>query len=175
MEKISLTASATDAGLRLDSFLAEKAGSLSRSRAKSLIKEGAVMINGVPTDDPRKAVVEGSTYTLVLPEPIPAVPQPEDIPLEILFEDEHLIIINKASGMAVHPAPGSWDGTLVNALLFHCEGQLPGIGRQDRSGPFRPLGPVRDTRHRALIPCRYPRRAPALVRHNRRTDCPRHR
>jgi 23S rRNA pseudouridine1911/1915/1917 synthase len=134
METISLTASATDAGLRLDSFLADKAGSLSRSRAKSLIKEGAVMIDGVPTDDPRKAVVAGSTYTLALPEPVPAVPQPEDIPLEILFEDAHLIIINKASGMAVHPAPGSWDGTLVNALLFHCEGQLPGIGGVERPG-----------------------------------------
>ena len=134
METISLTATTADAGQRLDSFLADKAGSLSRSRAKTLIKEGAVTINAAPTDDPRKAVVAGSTYALALPDPVPAVPQPEDIPLEILFEDAHLIIINKASGMAVHPAPGSWDGTLVNALLFHCEGQLPGIGGVERPG-----------------------------------------
>ena len=134
MEKITLTARPEDAGLRLDSFLADRAGALSRSRAKSLIKEGAVTIDGAATDDPRKAVVAGSTYTLALPAPVPAVPQPEDIPLDILFEDEHLIIINKPSGMAVHPAPGSWDGTLVNALLHHCEGQLPGIGGVERPG-----------------------------------------
>ncbi|MEQ8320634.1 MAG: RluA family pseudouridine synthase [Rhodospirillales bacterium] len=134
MEKITFTAQGADAGLRLDSFIAEKADALSRSRAKTLIKEGAVTIDGVVTDDPRKAVVVGSTYTLALPAPVAAVPQPEDIPLDILFEDEHLIIINKPSGMAAHPAPGSWDGTLVNALLYHCEGQLPGIGGVERPG-----------------------------------------
>ena len=134
MEKITLTARPADAGLRLDSFLAEQAGTLSRSRAKALIKEGAVTIDGAATDDPRKAVVVGSVYVLALPDPVAAVPQPEDIPLDILFEDEHLIIINKPSGMAAHPAPGSWDGTLVNALLHHCEGQLPGIGGVERPG-----------------------------------------
>lgn len=134
MDKITFTAQAADAGLRLDSFLAEKAGALSRSRAKSLIKEGAVTIDGIATDDPRKAVIAGSVYALDLPAPVPAVPEPEDIPLDILFEDAHLIIINKPSGMAVHPAPGSWDGTLVNALLHHCEGQLPGIGGVERPG-----------------------------------------
>ena len=134
MEKITFTAQGADAGLRLDSFIAEKADALSRSRAKTLIKEGAVTIDGVVTDDPRKAVVVGSAYTLALPAPVAAVPQPEDIPLDILFEDEHLIIINKPSGMAAHPAPGSWDGTLVNALLYHCEGQLPGIGGVERPG-----------------------------------------
>jgi 23S rRNA pseudouridine1911/1915/1917 synthase len=134
MEKIAFTAGPEHAGLRLDSFIAEKADALSRSRAKTLIKEGAVTIDGVATDDPRKAVVIGSVYALDLPEPVPAVPQPEDIPLDILFEDAHLIIINKPSGMAVHPAPGSWDGTLVNALLHHCEGQLPGIGGVERPG-----------------------------------------
>jgi 23S rRNA pseudouridine1911/1915/1917 synthase len=134
MKKFTFTARPQDAGLRLDSFLAEQAGALSRSRAKALIKEGAVSIDGAATDDPRKAVIVGSVYTLEMPDPVPAVPQPEDIPLDILFEDEHLIILNKASGMAVHPAPGNWDGTLVNALLFHCEGKLPGIGGVERPG-----------------------------------------
>jgi len=134
MTTLSATASVNDTGTRLDRFLSEQFSELSRSRAKTLIKTGAASIDGTPTDDPRAGVVEGKTYTLEMPAPVAAVPEPEDIPLDILFEDEDLIVLNKPAGMAVHPAPGSWTGTLVNALLHHCEGQLPGIGGVERPG-----------------------------------------
>lgn len=134
MEILSAIAEDKDEGVRLDRFLSERFETLSRSRAKTLVKEGAASCNGERIDDPRAGVVPGRTYALELPDPVPATPEPEDIPLDILFEDEHLIIINKPAGMAVHPAPGSWQGTLVNALLHHCEGELPGIGGVERPG-----------------------------------------
>lgn len=134
METLTILAAPEHAGKRLDTFLAGEVEQLSRSRIKALILEGAVAHDGAVETDPRRSAVSGGTYTIRLPEPIPATPDPEDIPLEILFEDEHLIIINKPSGMAVHPAPGSWDGTLVNALLHHCRGQLSGIGGVERPG-----------------------------------------
>ena len=84
--------------------------------------------------DPRTPVVPGTIYRVTFAAPVPAIPEAEDIPLDILFEDEHLILVNKPAGMAVHPAPGSWQGTLVNALLHHCRGQLPGIGGVERPG-----------------------------------------
>lgn len=134
MEILSASPTEDDAGKRLDVFWAAQRDTLSRSRAKALIKSGAAQIDGAPCDDPRKAVQVGCAYTLQLPDPVPATPQPEPIPLDILFEDEDLILVNKASGMAVHPAPGSWQGTLVNALLHHCDGALPGIGGVERPG-----------------------------------------
>lgn len=138
MTELSALAGDEDKGTRLDRFLSEQFDSLSRSRAKTLIKEGCVRQSrgAVETvqDDPRAPVQPGMTYMLEMPDPVPAVPEPEDIPLEILHEDEDLILINKPAGMAVHPAPGSWQGTLVNALLHHCRGQLPGIGGVERPG-----------------------------------------
>ncbi len=134
MDSLKITASADDAGIRLDTFLASQAEQLSRSRVKALILEGAVAQDGEAVLDPRRSVVAGARYLIQLPEPVPATPEAEDIPLDVLFEDEHLILINKPSGMAVHPAPGSWDGTLVNALLHHCRGQLSGIGGVERPG-----------------------------------------
>lgn len=134
MNTFTATAADTDKGTRLDRFLSEALPELSRSRAKTLIKEGAVSLNGKTADDPKAGVSPGDTYTLDMPDPVPATPEPEDIPLDILFEDEHLILVNKPSGMAVHPAPGSWQGTLVNALLHHCAGELPGIGGVERPG-----------------------------------------
>ncbi|HAE95331.1 MAG TPA: RluA family pseudouridine synthase [Hyphomonas atlantica] len=134
METLSIRAAAEDAGIRLDTFLASKAEQLSRSRVKALILEGAVAQDDEAVLDPRRSVAEGATYHIRLPEPVPATPEPEDIALEVLFEDEHLILINKPSGMAVHPAPGSWNGTLVNALLHHCRGSLSGIGGVERPG-----------------------------------------
>ena len=138
MSDLSALAGDPDKGTRLDRFLSEQIDSLSRSRAKTLIKEGHVFeCSGSKREvqtDPRKAVQPGTRYELEMPDPVPALPEPEDIPLEILFEDEHLILINKPSGMAVHPAPGSWQGTLVNALLHHCKGALPGIGGVERPG-----------------------------------------
>lgn len=134
MDTISITADAADAGLRLDAFLGAKAEGLSRSRAKTLIEEGAVTAGGVVETNPRAPVKAGLAYAVALPPPVPATPQAEAIPLDILFEDEHLVILNKPAGLAVHPAPGSETGTLVNALLHHCQGQLSGIGGVERPG-----------------------------------------
>ena len=122
----------------MDRFLSEQIETLSRSRAKSLIKDGHVSErrNGGASvqEDPRKPVEPGVTYLVDLPDPVPAVPEPEAIALDVLYEDAHLILVNKPAGMAVHPAPGSWSGTLVNALLHHCKGDLPGIGGVERPG-----------------------------------------
>ena len=134
MQKLIAIAKPDHEGERLDRFLSVVFDSLSRSRAKTLVKEGAVAVQGEVIVDPRASVVVGLEYVLEMPDPVPASPQPEEIPLDILFEDEHLIIVNKPAGMAVHPAPGSWQGTLVNALLHHCEGELPGIGGVERPG-----------------------------------------
>ena len=138
MTVLSALAGDTDKGTRLDRFLSEQLETLSRSRAKSLVKEGHVRQSrgGTATvqDDPRAPVAPGVEYIVEMPDPVPATPQPEDIPLDILFEDEHLLLVNKQAGIAVHPAPGSWQGTLVNALLHHCRGQLPGIGGVERPG-----------------------------------------
>ena len=138
MTVLSALAGDTDKGTRLDRFLSEQFESLSRSRAKSLIKDGHVRQsrggNASVQDDPRAPVAPGVEYILDMPDPVPATPQAENIPLDILFEDEHLLLVNKPAGMAVHPAPGSWQGTLVNALLHHCRGNLPGIGGVERPG-----------------------------------------
>jgi 23S rRNA pseudouridine1911/1915/1917 synthase len=130
----SATPSEDDEGTRLDVFFTKQSDTLSRSRVKALILEGQAAIDGVQTLDPRKGVKLGLTYTLTTPAPRAAEPEPENIPLDILYEDADLIVVNKAAGMTVHPAPGSWDGTLVNALLHHCKGQLSGIGGVERPG-----------------------------------------
>ncbi|MFN3213521.1 MAG: RluA family pseudouridine synthase [Henriciella sp.] len=138
MTELSALAGENDKGTRLDRFLSEQLEALSRSRAKTLIKEGHVRQRNAKSeqvqDDPKTPAIPGVEYIVLMPDPVPAVPEPEDIPLDVLFEDEHLILINKGSGMAVHPAPGTWQGTLVNALLHHCKGQLPGIGGVERPG-----------------------------------------
>ena len=134
MNQIVITSVAEDAGQRLDAFLGAKADGISRSRAKALIEEGAVTVGGAVETNPRAPVKAGLQYAVNLPPPVPATPQAENIPLDILFEDEHLIILNKPAGLAVHPAPGSETGTLVNALLHHCQGQLSGIGGVERPG-----------------------------------------
>jgi len=134
MEIRTLVAAEADAGERVDRFVAGRLDELSRSRAKALIKGGALTRDGEPVGDPNAAVEVGASYALAIPDPVPAIPEPEAIALDILFEDAHLIVLNKAAGMAVHPAPGSWQGTLVNALLHHCQGALPGIGGVERPG-----------------------------------------
>ena len=116
MTELSALAGEDDKGTRLDRFLSEQFEALSRSRAKTLIKEGHVRQrrggDDIVQDDPKTPAIPGVEYTVLLPDPVPAVPEPEDIPLDVLFEDEHLILINKASGMAVHPAPGTWQAPL---------------------------------------------------------------
>jgi len=138
MTQLEALAKPSDKGLRLDRFLSQSSDQLSRSRAKSLIKAGQVQaVSEQETRieaDPRHAVIPGMLYILDMPDAVPATPEPENLPVEILYEDEHLLLVNKAAGMAVHPAPGSWQGTLVNALLHHCQGKLPGIGGVERPG-----------------------------------------
>ncbi|WP_245903325.1 RluA family pseudouridine synthase [Humitalea rosea] len=122
------------AGARLDRFLAEAIGSLSRSRVKALIEAGHATRDGIATREPADAVKVGATYALQVPPPVPATPQGQDIPLTILFEDQHLIILDKPAGLVVHPAPGNLDGTLVNALISHAGDELTGIGGEARPG-----------------------------------------
>ena len=121
------------AGGRLDKALAAAAPELSRARIQRLIADGRLSRDGAVLRDPTAAANAG-TYRLELPAPEPALPAPQDIPLVVLFEDEHLIVVDKPAGMAVHPAPGSADRTLVNALLHHCRGRLSGIGGVARPG-----------------------------------------
>ncbi len=128
-----------DAAGRLDKALAEFAppvgeGSLSRARIQALMAEGAVTLDEVVLSDASAKAIPGATYLILVPPPLAPLPQPQDIPLVILFEDAHLIVIDKAPGMAAHPAPGTHDGTLVNALLFHCRDSLSGVGGVARPG-----------------------------------------
>ncbi|MBV1901605.1 MAG: RluA family pseudouridine synthase [Kordiimonadaceae bacterium] len=125
---------AATAGTRLDKLLADAMPDVSRSRLKALIKEGHVTCDGNTVTSPSKSVKSDENYTVTTPEPEDPVPSAEAIPLDVIFEDEHLIVVNKPAGMVVHPAPGSPTGTLVNALLHHCEGSLSGIGGVKRPG-----------------------------------------
>ena len=119
-------------GTRLDQYLAAQLPELSRARVQALIKEGEITVNGKSTK--AKTPVERNMRIEVnIPEPEPAEAQPQDIPISVLFEDKHVIVIDKESGMVVHPAAGNPDGTLVNAVLFHC-GDLSGIGGVERPG-----------------------------------------
>ncbi len=120
-------------GERLDAFLAARLAELSRSRIQALIREQFIQLNGQPAK-PRDAVKLGDQITVVIPEAVPLDAEPQDIPLDVLFEDEDLVVLNKAPGIVVHPAPGNPDNTLVNALLHHCKGKLSGIGGVERPG-----------------------------------------
>ena len=118
---------------RIDKVLAASLPDLSRARVQAQIAEGRVSRDGARVDDPSAKAVAGE-YILSVPPPAPAEPQPEAIPLVVLYEDAHLIVVDKPPGMAVHPAPGSETGTLVNALLHHCGDSLSGIGGVARPG-----------------------------------------
>jgi 23S rRNA pseudouridine1911/1915/1917 synthase len=121
-------------GERLDRFLAAAAANLSRTRVKSLIEAGHASIDGATATDPSHLVRAGQTAALRLPPPADPAPSGENIALEIVFEDEHLIVIDKPAGLVVHPAAGHESGTLVNALLAHCGAGLSGIGGVKRPG-----------------------------------------
>ena len=129
---MNYTADSTDAGKRLDAYLAEHAD-LSRSAAAKLIEAGAVTVRG-RTCEKKYQVKTGDEIELTLPEAEEYEAVPEDIPLDVVFEDSDIIVINKPSGMVVHPAPGNYTGTLVNALLYHCRDSLSGIGGVMRPG-----------------------------------------
>ena len=137
MQRLTITAPPEAAGERLDRFLAaglEAPSPLSRTRLKALILDGAVTENGAAVTDPSQSVRAEAEYALLLPPVREATPQAEDIPLDIMFEDDHIIVLNKPSGMVVHPGPGQPDGTLVNALIAHCGDSLTGIGGVMRPG-----------------------------------------
>ncbi|MFQ3665932.1 MAG: RluA family pseudouridine synthase [Sphingomonadaceae bacterium] len=122
------------AGLRLDRALALALPELSRERLKALIATGAVMLDGAPARDPARRVRGGERAAVAVPEPAPAQARAQAIPLAIVFEDAHLVVVDKPAGLVVHPAAGNPDGTLVNALLHHCGGRLSGIGGVARPG-----------------------------------------
>lgn len=120
-------------GGRLDVFLTKRYPAVSRGSLQRLIEEGHIQVNGQrvkPSYSPRA----GDVVSVYFPEPRPSHVYPEDIPLQILFEDEHLVVVNKAPGMVVHPGPGNEEHTLVNALLHHCAGRLSGIAGVARPG-----------------------------------------
>ncbi len=118
---------------RLDSYLSQVIPDLSRSRIQQLIEQGNVQLNGEVCKSKKVTIKEGDFVVLEIPQPEPLDLQPEDIPLDILYEDEQILILNKPAGLVVHPAPGHPNGTLVNALLAHCP-NLPGIGGVQRPG-----------------------------------------
>ncbi|TAJ68898.1 MAG: RluA family pseudouridine synthase [Phenylobacterium sp.] len=124
---------ALEAGGRVDKALAAALPEFSRARLQALIAEGRVSRDGTAVADGSARAVAGD-YRVEIPPPVAAEPQPEDIPLVVLFEDAHLIVIDKPPGVAMHPAPGSESGTLVNALLHHCGDSLSGIGGVARPG-----------------------------------------
>ena len=124
----------TAKGWRLDRALAEAVPTMSRERLKALISTGQVTGPDGLIRDPSKKLSGGGTYQVIVPDPTPAHNVPQDIPLVIAYEDEHLIVVEKPAGLVVHPAAGNLDGTLVNALLHHCEGSLSGIGGVARPG-----------------------------------------
>jgi len=119
---------------RLDKLLAEAVADLSRSRLKALIEEGRVTVDGVVADDPGRKVGPGQVLTVEVPPAEDPEPKGEDIPLDVVHEDDDLIVIDKPAGLVVHPAAGNWTGTLVNALIHHCGDSLSGIGGVRRPG-----------------------------------------
>ena len=119
--------------MRLDRQIQETHPDFSRSRIEGLIKSGFVTVNGAVAEKAGMKVGEGDEIVVEIPPPVPAIPEPEDIALDIVFEDDDMLVVNKRPGMVVHPAPGHFSGTLVNALLFHCP-DLSGIGGVARPG-----------------------------------------
>ncbi len=134
-ETKELIAGEEAAGRRLDKFISANAGdNFSRARVQALVRGGQVLLNGAKPRGTSQKLQSGDVIHFTLPDPGVAEPIAEDIPLDVLFEDEQLIVVNKPAGMVVHPAPGNWTGTLVNALLFHCGDGLTGIGGVRRPG-----------------------------------------
>lgn len=128
-----------EAGERLDAYLADQLDDLSRSRIQKLIEQQQIVVNGEPCSSKKTLVRQGDRIWVTIPDAEPLKIRPENIPLDVLYEDVHVLIINKPAGLVVHPAPGHTSGTLVNALLWHCrtatgESTLSGIGGIQRPG-----------------------------------------
>lgn len=130
-EHIEITAE--ESGERIDALLARLVPELTRSAAQRLLEEDLVTLGGVPVKKNRRTE-PGEVYAALLPEPELPEPEPQDIPLDIVYEDADVVVVNKPRGMVVHPAPGHPDGTLVNALLWHCGESLSGVGGERRPG-----------------------------------------
>lgn len=133
MDENLIIITAEESGERIDALLVRALPALSRSQVQKLLEQGMVTLNDRPLKKNHRCAA-GESYTVVLPEPEELPLAPQNIPLDVVYEDEDLIVINKARGMVVHPAPGHPDGTLVNALLHHCGDSLSGIGGQRRPG-----------------------------------------
>lgn len=132
MNELRLTA--LTSGDRLDKFISEQSnGDITRSGAVKLIENGSCLVNG-KAEGKNYKLKAGDEVTVVIPEPEEIDILPEDIPLDIVYEDEHLLVVNKPKGMVVHPAPGHYSGTLVNALMYHCRDSLSGINGEIRPG-----------------------------------------
>ena len=140
MEQREFIVGAEAAGQRIDRFLSGEDTGLSRSALQGLVADGHVLCNGKSIAKSLK-LKAGDTILLEIPDAKPIEAVPQDIPLDIVYEDDHLLVVNKPKGMVVHPAPGNPDGTLVNALLWHCKGSLSGIG-----GEIRPASSTASTR-----------------------------
>lgn len=133
MNDRNITLEVLEGGERVDKYLAAQGDPfISRSFVQNLIAEGRVKVNGHPVARASLRLSIGDYIEAELPPPLPPTPQPEDIPLDIVYEDEALLVLNKPRGMVVHPAPGNMEGTLVNALLAHCD--LRGVGSKERPG-----------------------------------------
>ncbi len=133
-QRLEVTVGGDEGSPRLDRVLAVLRPELSRSRLKALILAGSVTAKGAPIRDPAYHVAKGDTITIDVPEAVPPEPKGEDIALDIVFEDEDIIVIDKPKGLVVHPAAGHETGTLVNALIAHCGASLSGIGGVRRPG-----------------------------------------
>ena len=132
MEELVLFPEKSDAGMRLDLYLSCELEDMTRSRLQRLIGEGAVRVNGRTVSKSCK-ISEKDEITVSIPAPCEPEILPEDIPLDVVYEDADIILVNKPRGMVVHPAPGHYSGTLVNALMYRCKGELSGI-----NGVMRP-------------------------------------
>jgi len=144
---------------RLDKFLCSELSELTRAQIQALLKSGDILVNEKPAK-PKNSAIVGDVITIHIPEPSSELAQPENIPLEVLYEDDELIALNKHSGMVVHPAAGNQTGTLVNALLHHCQGKLAQEGGENRPGIVHRLDKdtsgcivvaKTDTTHKALV------------------------
>jgi 23S rRNA pseudouridine1911/1915/1917 synthase len=133
-QKLVVTVVGDEGSARLDRVLAVRLADLSRSRLKALILAGQVAVKSAPIRDPAYHVTSGDTITIDVPEAVPPEPKGEDIALDIVFEDDDIIVLNKPKGLVVHPAAGHETGTLVNALIAHCGASLSGIGGVRRPG-----------------------------------------
>ena len=133
-QRLEVTVAGDEGSVRLDRVLALKLPQLSRSRLKALILAGSVTLKSTPVRDPAYHVAAGDTITIDVPEAVAAEPLAEDIALDIVYEDDDIVVLNKPKGLVVHPAAGHESGTLVNALIAHCGESLSGIGAVRRPG-----------------------------------------